>query len=91
MKDFCYIMGHIRIILVLLYILMNPAEKSRFVKKLSNRIHDFLSDAHCGFRRRTGGTSRKLQAVDGVKTSISLCAILCGIALIGFDAANVGA
>ena len=40
----------------------------------------FASDANCRFRRRTGGTSRKLQAADGVKASVSLCAILCGIA-----------
>ena len=39
----------------------------------------FASDANCRFRRRTGGTSRKLQAADGVKASVSLCAILCGI------------
>ena len=41
---------------------------------------EFASDANCRFRRRTGGTSRKLQAADGVKASVSLCAILCGIA-----------
>ena len=28
---------------------------------------------------RCGGTSGKLQAADGVKASVSLCAILCGI------------
>ena len=39
----------------------------------------FASDANCRFRRRTGGTSRKLQAADVVKASVSPCAILCGI------------